>query len=280
MSVPRAAISALVLCLVIAAPALAKNFRVRAALAPTAADANAKGRALFLVVGSDDGRFDVRVKRLDPNATYEMIVGGVRVGVVTTNRRGRGRLRFRSVPRTDDRLLGFDPRGFTVPLRNAAGADVLIGALPPAGPGIVDGTDIVCCVPDDSGLECEDRTLAECVAESGAAVSGARSCLPNPCGTTTPPVGREIVCCIPDDSGAECEDRTTAECAAEGGVVIEATSCVGNPCPPSPAPGNDVICCVPDDAGPKCEDRTPAACAAAGGTVIPAATSCVPNPCV
>ena len=202
------------LCLAVALPAAAKTFRVRAVLAPTAADADARGRARFVAKNVDVARFDVRVKRLDPSATYEVVVAGVRVGLLTTNRRGKGRLRFRSVPKPADRLLGFDPRGFTVTLRNVAGADVLVGALPPAGPGIVDGADIVCCTPDDSGLECEDRTLAECTAEGGTAVSGARSCLPNPCGTAAPPLGRDIVCCIPDDSGPECEDRTPAQCAA------------------------------------------------------------------
>jgi hypothetical protein len=199
-------------------------------LAPTAVDPNARGRALLVVTGTDDGRFDVRAKGLDRAATYDVTVAGVRVAVLTTTRRGRGRLRFRTTPRSADRLLGFDPRGFTLVIRSAAGADVLAGALPAVGPGVVDGGDVVCCVPDDAGLECEDRPPSACAAEGGTVVDDARSCLPSPCGTAPPPVARDVVCCMPDDAGPECEDRTEAECAGQGGVVVEATSCTPNPC--------------------------------------------------
>ena len=37
--------------------------------------------------------------------------------------------------------------------------------------------DVVCCLPDDSGPECEDRTAAQCAAEGGVNL-GAGSCLP------------------------------------------------------------------------------------------------------
>lgn len=40
--------------------------------------------------------------------------------------------------------------------------------------------DIRCCIPDDSGPECEDRTPAECAARGGVNL-GAGSCTPNPC---------------------------------------------------------------------------------------------------
>jgi hypothetical protein len=41
--------------------------------------------------------------------------------------------------------------------------------------------DIRCCVPDDGGPKCEDRTPAECAARGGIDL-GAGSCTPNPCG--------------------------------------------------------------------------------------------------
>jgi hypothetical protein len=64
-------------------------------------------------------------------------------------------------------------------------------------------------------------------------VSDAASCLPNPC-PGAPAPGVDVVCCLPDDSGPECEDRTADDCAAQGGTVIDATSCIGNPCAPTP----------------------------------------------
>ena len=137
---------------------------------------------------------------------------------------------------------------------------------------------MICCVPDDSGPECEDRTSEECAAEGGT-VSTATSCLPDPCAGVTPPAGSDVICCIPDDSGPECEDRTPAECAAEGGLVVEAGSCDPNPCgsvaPPADA---DIQCCLPDDSGPECEDRTPAECAVDGGVNL-GAGMCTPDSC-
>lgn len=55
------------------------------------------------------------------------------------------------------------------------------GSATPVGTGSPepDG-DIRCCVPDDAGPECEDRTPAECAARGGVNL-GAGSCSPNPC---------------------------------------------------------------------------------------------------
>lgn len=232
-------------------------------LVATGADPDASGRAKLRVTDLTDGRFEVRVRRLDSNATYEILVDGVRVGDVRTSSGGSGKARFRTRPRSSkDRLLGFDPRGAVVAIRNAAGSDVLAVRL--AAPASDDG-DVICCIPDDSGPECEDRTPAECAAEGGV-VSTATSCLPDPCAGVTPPGGGDVVCCIPDDSGPECEDRTSAECAAEGGVVVAATSCSPNPCVGVVPPADtDIQCCLPDDSGAECEDRTPAECVVDGG---------------
>src|SRR6185369_13535743 len=46
--------------------------------------------------------------------------------------------------------------------------------------------DIICCVPDDSGPECEDRTPEQCAAQGGINM-GPGSCTPNPCAATSAP---------------------------------------------------------------------------------------------
>jgi hypothetical protein len=46
--------------------------------------------------------------------------------------------------------------------------------------------------PDDSGPECEDRTVDECAAQGGTVVAGATSCLPKPCDGAS---------CTPDPCG-------------------------------------------------------------------------------
>src|SRR6185503_21390296 len=60
----------------------------------------------------------------------------------------------------------------------------------PCDPGTppAPGDDIVCCLPDDAGPECEDRTPAESSARGGINL-GTGSCLPNPCAPTTLPGG-------------------------------------------------------------------------------------------
>jgi hypothetical protein len=247
------------------APAVARGRTQveKGSLVSTGIDDDAEGRAKLKVRDGSDGRFEVQIRRLDGNASYEVLVDGVHVAQITTTAGGSGKVRFRSRPRNSrDELLGFDPRGALVAVRDGAGDDVLAVRL--ADSSSVDGA-VICCVPDDSGPECEDRTPEECAAEGGT-VSTATSCLPDPCAGVSPPAGSDVICCIPDDSGPECEDRTPAECAAQGGLVVEATSCDPNPCGSvAPPAGGDIQCCLPDDSGPECEDRTPAECAVEGG---------------
>lgn len=254
-------------------PALARE-KIRQNLTPVA-DQDARGQVRLTLKTDSKAELEVRAQGLDPNASYEIIVGGVKVGTLTTRRGGTGRVRFRSRPRGRDLLLGFDPRGATVVVRNAAGEDVL-GSTLPAGASSGSADNVACCVADDDGSECEDRTADECSAQGGT-VSTATSCLPNPC-DGAPPVEGDVVCCIPDDSAPECEDRTATECTAQGGVVVQATSCVPNPCAATPATNPDIRCCLPDDGGAECEDRTPEQCAAQGGVDM-GPGSCVPNPC-
>jgi hypothetical protein len=260
------------------APAIAsaRSEKESGTLSSTGIDDDASGAVKLVVKNGSDGKFEIKGKKLDGGATYDVLVDGVLVGQFTTSGGGSGRLRFRSRPHSKDALLGFDPRGALVVVRNGTGQDVLAVQLA-ANTATNDG-DIICCIPDDRGPECEDRTAAECAAEGGVATT-ATSCLPNPCAGTPPPTSADIVCCVPDDSGPECEDRTADECAAEGGVAVTATSCDPNPCAPTTPPDNDdVQCCLPDDGGAECEDRTPAQCAVEGGVSAGAGT-CTPDPC-
>jgi hypothetical protein len=273
------ALAAVAVLTVAVAPAAARrNHTVhqKSELENTGMDDNASGLASLQVKNGSDGRFDLQVKKLDREATYEVLVNGVHIGAITTSRGGSGRIRFRSRPHSSkDLLLGFDPRGATVVVRSADGTDVLQVTMTddtPAG-----GSTVVCCVPDDSHAECEDRTADECAAQGGT-VSTATSCLPNPCADVPPTPGTEVICCTPDDSGPECEDRSAAECAAEGGVVVEATSCAPNPCAPTIPAAELIQCCIPDDSGFECEDRTSEQCAAQGGSDMGAGT-CTPDPC-
>lgn len=244
--------------------ASAKSEKHSGSFASTGVDDDANGGAKLLVKNKSDGKFEIKGKRLDADATYDVLVDGVLVGQFATNGGGSGRIRFRSRPHGSDLLLGFDPRGAVVVVRNAAGQDVL--AMQIADDTSTSDGDIICCIPDDSGPECEDRTAEACAAAGGVATT-ATSCLPNPCAGTPPPTTSDIVCCIPDDSGPECEDRTADECSLEGGVAVAATSCDPNPCASVTPPANDdVMCCLADDSGPDCEDRTPAQCAIEGGT--------------
>jgi len=214
--------------LVFATSADARRSRERATLAPTGADPDATGSARLVLRsrrGDVAGKLDVRVRKLEPEQAFDVTLDGVRLGSLRTNRRGKGVLRLRTRPRGSAELLGVDPRGRLLRVVGAGG--VVLGAPVPASS--LDPGDVRCCLADDSGTECEDRTAAECAAEGGVNM-GAGSCLPNPCaGATPPPVG-DVVCCIPDDSGPECEDRTVAECGAERGVVVGGATCLPNPC--------------------------------------------------
>jgi hypothetical protein len=254
-------------------PTTAHARSVRQTLLPSGADADASGKASLQVKkkkGVLSGQLTVQAKKLD-TGTFEVTIDGVRIGTLDTNARGKGKARFRTSPRSaDDQLLGVDPRGRSLALVSG-GIPVLLGTMSDDSP---EG-DVRCCLPDDSGAECEDRTSAECLAEGGIDL-GPGSCLPNPCEGTTP--GSDVVCCLPDDSGPECEDRTEAECSAGGGVSLGSGTCTPDPCAPIPPPDGDVRCCLPDDSGTQCEDRTATECASLAGINL-GPGSCTPNPC-
>ena len=270
---------ALLCAATLAAPTAWARTKIRTTLTPTPVGADAKGRATLALRSASDGKFDVVGRRVDADAVYQVIVGGVRVADLATAGGGNGKARFRTRPRSrHDVPLGFDPRNQTLVIRDAAGDDVLATTFPDDS---VAGA-IVCCIPDDSGAECEDRTADECAAAGGTVAAGATSCLPNPCADATPVEDEnDVVCCIPDDSGPECEDRTQAECLAAGGTVVAGTSCDPNPCAPTPPAAGEGACCLADHGGDglaECEDLSPDACTAVGGTVADA-PSCSPDPC-
>jgi hypothetical protein len=255
------------------AGATVRNVRVE--LGGSGFDDDARGYSRLSMRSSSDGRFDVSARRLDRNASYELIVDGVKVGTLHTNNSGSGRIRFRTQPRRRDLRLGFDPRGATLIIQDDHGNDVLAGDVPDDD---VPGAGACCdAEPEDDGhFECERRTPAQCAERGGTFLAGV-SCLPNPCGGTPPPAG-DVVCCLPDDGDRpECEDRTETECLAQGGIVVAGGSCDPNPCAPTPAPG-DIQCCLSDDSGAECEDRTPAECAAQGGVDM-GAGMCAPGTC-
>jgi hypothetical protein len=273
----------------LAAPAAARPVKVKLALAATGVDPNADGRTQLVLKNASDGKFDVMVRKVDRDTAFEVLVNGVKVGTLTTSGGGNGKASFRSRPRGHDQLLGFDPRGAVVTLRNADGQDVLTGTVPDDS---VDPTAVVCCLPagGDGEVECEDRGADACT-QAGGTVSAATSCLPDPCGGATPPPV-EVICCIAgsatgafsqghDDGGeVECEDRTQAACAAAGGTVVPATSCTPNPCTPTPPPADEIVCCVShhSHSATECEVLTPATCTAREGTPSTAA-ACTPDAC-
>jgi hypothetical protein len=209
-----------VLALVVPLPAASSDSVI---FAPTGVEANARGKARVAVYGPSEARFDVVVQRLIADADYELVVDGIRVHTLRTNRGGRAKARFATGSRGGRvAMLGFDPRGAAVEVRDVGGENVLVATLPGQRP-----PDIACCVPNDSGDECEDRSAAEC-ADLGGTVSSAPSCLPDPCVPETP-ADPEVVCC---NGPGECSLSTQPLCLAGGGSVIEAASCDDNPCAP------------------------------------------------
>lgn len=266
-----------------------RTARVKQDLTATAAVPDATGKARLAVRGSKKGKFSIVAAHLKGGKQYDVIVGGVKVGTLATTQGGKGRAGFSTRPRAKDAVLGFDPRGDQVLVRDAEdGEDALVGDMPHGDPN-----EIACCVSDHDGeAECESMTPDECTAAGGMPVgvpggTTAASCLPNPC-ATTPPAGGGIVCCTnathDDESEAECEEvAAEADCATAGGTVVQAASCDPNPCAVTP-PANVVACCTVENGDgqgggeTECEVTSAEACTAAGGMAAGAAT-CHPDPC-
>ena len=267
------------------APAAAAS-HVRTALTPTSKDPDARGRANLLVRGSR-GKLKIAAQRLKHGATFEVIVDTVRIGTLTTGGSGNGKARFSTGARGRDQLLGVDPRGKVLEVRDEDGDDVLETEMPDdAQPG-----EIRCCVANHDETECETKSPEECDADHGVNL-GAGSCMPNPCAN---PATDHVRCCVPDhdEDGPECEDLTADACSLAGGVNIGpgdgSGNCENDACGPTPPPGDEIRCCVagrdmtPADDGDgehevECERLTADACAALHGTNL-GAGSCDDDPC-
>lgn len=251
--------------------------RVHERLHATSHAPRARGSAKLTVKKGSKGTFSVAARRLAGGQSFDVVVGGLKAGTLETNAHGGGKIVFGAPKRGDRALLGFDPRGRSLAVRDHDGHDVLDGEMP-------DGDDakVACCLQDDDGVECDDRTPEDCM-EDGGTPSSASGCFPDPCGAT----GGTSVCCTVDSTcGAFVDDDpqvgchtgvSAAECAERHGTVVEATSCDPNPCAAFP-PVELVTCCVPHEDEVECEFRTAERCAEKGGTVS-TATSCDPDPC-
>src|SRR5262249_40049319 len=98
--------------------------KVKQPLAATGTDPDGRGLITLAVKGASVGELQVRVRKLDRKATFEVVVDGVHVGDLVTGGGGGGKIRFRTRPRGHDLALGFDPRGKNIVVRNGEGVDV------------------------------------------------------------------------------------------------------------------------------------------------------------
>jgi hypothetical protein len=258
--------------------------RIVQPLSPTTHAPSARGTAKLLLKTGSNGRFSIKAKHLAARKSFDIVVNKVKVGTLATGPSGSGVARFSTSPRGRTAMLGFDPQGAEIEVRDGdSGDDDLDSDMPDGNPDSALG----CCLGDhesDGETECEDLTAADCGKQGGTPTT-ATTCLPNPCGTTPPPT--PVVCCrgssaggafVDDDPEVECEDGVSqAECANHGGMVVQASSCDPNPCQPVPPP-QLVICCVPDGGETECERITVDHCTAAHGTTS-SATSCDTDPC-
>src|SRR5258708_34691968 len=104
---------------------------VKQSLTPTTAAPNAHGKARLTVRSSKQSKFSVVASHLTGNAQYDVIVGGVKVGVLHTSSGGSGHALFSTQPTAKQALLGFDPRGSQVMVRDEEdGEDTLVGDIP------------------------------------------------------------------------------------------------------------------------------------------------------
>ncbi len=258
--------------------------RVVGPLTATSNAPHAHGRAKLTLKTASKGRFQVGARRLGPHASFDVVIGGIKVGTLTTNVAGAGKLKLSTNPRPGEHLLGVDPRGKTVEVRDQNGDDDLEGDMPDGDDnGGSAGGAFACCTSNDGEQECEVETPAECSSKGGQTVDGVQSCIPNPCGTSG---GGEVVCCfnssaagafVDEEAENECDETSSQECAMGGGTVVGATSCEPNPCSPVPPP-TVTVCCVPQDSEAECEILTPEHCAAQNGKPSDA-TSCESDPC-
>ncbi|HLK09748.1 MAG TPA: hypothetical protein VKW76_00025 [Candidatus Binatia bacterium] len=255
---------------------------VTQALTATAKAPRAKGHTQLVLKSGAKGTFAVVAKHLAPKQPFDVVVNGVKVGTFTTSASGKGRIKFSRPGHAHGALLGFDPQGAYLVIRDHQGDDDLFCGEPPA-----DSATAACCLQSadhDDDAECVRLSAAAC-AKAGGTPASTASCLPNPCPTSS--AGGAFVCCLPEsarcafldeDPQVECtDDVTEAQCAQAGGTVVQAASCHPSPCAPPP-PVTHVACCLPVPHDTACAMLTTESCTAHGGTVASAA-SCAAHPC-
>ena len=135
--------------------------------------------------GGAQGTLKVKARKLAPQSTYSVNVGGVPIGALQTNASGRGRAKFSSTPRRRTQPLTVDPRGKQISVTDGSGETTLEGEISdPTTPG-----GIQCCLNthDASGDQegCDSLLEADCAAAGGVSM-GPGSCEPDPCPSTGP----------------------------------------------------------------------------------------------
>ena len=115
-------------------PAVARGVRLHAVLQPTDVAPEASGICTFVRTerrGLNRGaKFRIKVRGLAPNTSYKVLTDGLNVGTIETNRRGRGRIGYRSGPRRGKNLpLDFDPTITPVMIVTSDGTPVLVVQL-------------------------------------------------------------------------------------------------------------------------------------------------------
>src|SRR2546422_2149376 len=122
---------ATVAMLLLAAAVAGAAVVVKQSLTATSKAPHAKGQAMLRLRASSKGKFTVVARRLRAHGRFDVVVRGVNVGTLTTNAHGAGKAKFGTRARGHHQLLGFDPRGAEVVVRDEeSGDDHLIGEMP------------------------------------------------------------------------------------------------------------------------------------------------------
>lgn len=109
----------------VAAPALAASSKskVKVAFDNIGVLAEASGKA-NATIKEQRSKMSAKFKRLAPNTTYALVVGGLTEAMFTTSGSGNGKVRFAWPPKPGKDTLDFDPRGQRVAV-NDGSSDVL-----------------------------------------------------------------------------------------------------------------------------------------------------------
>lgn len=127
---------ALPMAAVLAAPALAgasESSAITLTLQNTGVDPDATGRVVSSLKSSSSV-FGVIVSKLDANKTYAVQIGGVVEGEFVTDKKGNGKLSFKT--KSSSNPLDFDPRGQTLQIHDGVATvlqAVISGTGEPAG---------------------------------------------------------------------------------------------------------------------------------------------------